>query len=378
MNKLRIPALTLILAVALNVPASAEDRIALPEVSAQSAILMDADSGRVLWENNGEEPRLIASTTKIMTALLALEHLDPDRSVTVDPAWTGIEGSSMYLRPGQRLTIRDLLYGLMLASGNDAAEALACLTAGSAEAFAELMNRRAESMGCEHTHFENPSGLDGERHYSSAHDLARIAGEAIKNDTFRTLVSTCTATVGELTYTNHNRLLRECEGVFGVKTGYTAAAGRTLVSCCERNGITLICVTLSDPDDWRDHAALYDWAYDSFYMDTVEEPGFDFSIPVIGGTADTVTIEPEEPVRVLRRADESISISAEIPAFIYASVEKGGPAGLLTVSVDGKKAGSFRMVYGKSVGRISEERPAFGDWLLELVGFGERKIYTLT
>ena len=379
MKKLRILTLTTITALMLTAPVSAaEGEDDFPEISAMSAVLMDADSARVLWEQNGEEPRLIASTTKIMTALLALEHLDPDRIVTIDPDWTGIEGSTMYLRPGQRLTVRELLYGLMLASGNDAAEALACLTAGSAEAFAELMNRRAKSLGCEHTHFENPSGLDGERHYSSAHDLALIAREAIKNDTFRAIASTYTASVGELAYTNHNRLLRECEGVFGVKTGYTEAAGRTLVSCCERNGITLICVTLSDPDDWRDHTALYDWAYENYLMESVTIPRFCASVSVIGGETESVSLVPEVPVRVLRRADESIMVSAEIPAFVYASVEQGAEAGTLTVTVDGAKVGRFRLVYGEGVGRIPEEKPALKAWLSGFIGMRERKIYTLT
>ncbi len=170
----------LLLAAALSclaVPGYADDG---PELSAQAGILVDADSGAVLWERNADERRLIASTTKIMTALIALERCDPDMTVVIDPAWAGIEGSSMYLAPGQELTVRELLYGLMLASGNDAAVALACVTAGSVEAFADLMNERAAALGCENTHFTNPNGLDDDDHYSCARDLAAIAAAAIQ------------------------------------------------------------------------------------------------------------------------------------------------------------------------------------------------------
>ena len=230
----------LLLAAGLSSGAYAEEP---PATSAASYILMDAASGRALAAHNADDPRLIASTTKIMTALIALERCDPDREVEIVPAWTGIEGSTMYLAAGQVMTVRDLLYGLMLASGNDAAVALACITAGDVETFAELMNERAAELGCEHTHFENPNGLDSDAHYSCARDLAIIAREAIRSEEFRTIVSTSSAEVGGMTFTNHNRLLRECEGVFGVKTGYTEAAGRILVSCVEREGFRLICVT---------------------------------------------------------------------------------------------------------------------------------------
>ncbi len=199
-----------------------------------------------------------------MTAMVVLENMEPDELVTVDPAWTGIEGSTMYLTPGQELTAEELLYGLLLASGNDAAVALACAAAGSEAAFADIMNDKAAEIGCENTHFENASGLDGKAHHASARDLALITREALQNDLFRQIVSTKTKTVGERTFTNHNKLLTTCDGVFGVKTGYTEAAGRTLVSACRRDGVTLICVTLSDPNDWEDHRVLYDWAYDLY------------------------------------------------------------------------------------------------------------------
>ena len=191
-------------------PAFASDA---PTVSAESYIVMDAGTGDVLAASCPDERMLIASTTKIMTALVVLENDDPDMTVAIHPEWTGIEGSSMYLVPGQELTVRELLYGLMLASGNDAAVALACITAGSVENFSALMNERALSLGCAGTHFSNPNGLDAEDHYSCARDLAIITREAIRNEEFCGIVSAPYYTVGDHTYSNHNRLLTECEGV---------------------------------------------------------------------------------------------------------------------------------------------------------------------
>lgn len=375
MKYIRLCAVVLLLALCLSCPVMAEDA---PSVSAASAILTDAESGRVLFEKNTDEPRLIASTTKIMTAMIALEHCAPDRSVVIDPAWTGIEGSSMYLKPGQELTIRELLTGLMLASGNDAAVALACITAGSVEDFAVLMNEKAAELGCKNTHFENPNGLDSESHYSSARDLAIITREALKSEEFCRIASQTTETIGELTYTNHNRLLSECEGVFGVKTGYTMAAGRTLVTCCERKGRTLICVTLSDPDDWRDHASLYEWAYSEYEPAYVPAETPFWEIPVISGDTDSVSVSASAPLEIFVRDGERVTLSMELPGFIYAPVESGDSAGMATVMIDSIPVGSVSLIYDADVSRTEEETPGFWQRLAEIFGRGERKIYTLS
>lgn len=375
MKKNRFLAYILLFCGMLSVPVRAEES---PEVSAQSAILVDAESGRSLWEKDPDEPRLIASTTKIMTALLALENLDPDRTVVTDPAWTGIEGSTMYLQPGQKLTVRELLCGLMLASGNDAAVALACLTAGSVESFAALMNARAEELGCRNTHFENPNGLDSEAHYSSARDLAIITREALKNEDFRAIVSTRTASVGDQVYTNHNRLLWECEGVFGVKTGYTQAAGRTLVSCCEREGHTLICVTLSDPDDWVDHSGLYDWAFAEYETKELVMDEASWAVPVIGGAEETVPLTLEEPLTAFCCPEDEVNVTLEVPRFVYASVTSGETAGRAIVSVEGVPAQSVDLLYARDVPRTGAAEPTFRDWLNAVLDAGERKIYSLS
>ena len=283
-----------------------------PAVSARAGVVMEADSGRVIWEKNADQRMLIASTTKIMTALVALERCDPDQVVTVEPAWTNIEGSSMYLAPGQELTVEELLYGLMLASGNDAAAALACVTAGSVEAFAALMNEKARALGCENTHFANASGLDDADHYASARDLAVITRQALQNEAFCRIVSTSVKKIGDSTFVNHNRLLRECEGVFGVKTGYTMAAGRTLVTACRREGLTLICVTLSDPDDWSDHRDLYDWAYGRYSREEALA-GAAWTVPVIGGAAESVTVTPADTLSVFHRESDAVTVRCQLP-----------------------------------------------------------------
>ena len=232
-----------------------------PAVSAASAVLMDAETGRVLYAHNEQEPRAIASTTKLMTALVAVEsHPDLSEVVTIRPEWTGVEGSSMYLKPGETVTVEELLYGLMLCSGNDAALALtAC--AGGPEPFVALMNEKAAALGMTRTSFANPNGLDAEGHYSTARDMAVLATAAMEEPTFRRICSSRSVTIGQRTMENHNRLLRQVEGCIGLKTGYTKAAGRTLVSCAERCGCRLIAVTLRDSDDWADHAALYEYGF---------------------------------------------------------------------------------------------------------------------
>jgi len=229
------------------------------EVSAAAAVLMDADSGRLLYEKNGEKRMLIASTTKLMTALVALEQGGLQQEITVTGGHMA-EGSSMYLRPGEKLTLETLLYGLLLSSGNDAALAVTeCM--GGAVPFVARMNEKAAELGMENTHFANPNGLDDEAHYSTAEDMARLAAAAMDDPVLRRVASTRTARIGGRTLTNHNKLLSRVEGCVGLKTGYTRAAGRTLVSCAERDGVRLVAVTLQDGDDWNDHASLYEQGF---------------------------------------------------------------------------------------------------------------------
>ena len=226
---------------------------------AQSYILMDGNTGAQLAGKNVHERTLIASTTKIMTALVALRLLDVNSIVVVPREAVGVEGSSMYLQEGESLQVLDLLYGLMLESGNDAAVALAIASCGSVEAFVSEMNDTARELGLQDTHFENPHGLDGKDHYSSAYDLGLLTIQGLKDPLFRQIVSRKEITVGNRVLRNHNRLLWMKDGIIGVKTGYTKAAGRILVSALEYEGRTLIAVTIKDGNDWQDHLSLYEY-----------------------------------------------------------------------------------------------------------------------
>ena len=240
--------------------------------SASSAILMEAESGRVLYEQNAHEERLIASITKLMTALVALESgHDLEETVTVGEACTRAEGSSLYLRPGEEISLKGLLYGVMLRSGNDAALAVAEHCGGSVEEFVGRMNEKAAQLGMVNSHFANPNGLNAEGHYSSAYDMALLARACLENEALAEIAATKSATVDGRVLTNHNKLLWQYEGCIGLKTGYTEKAGRTLVSAARRGGMTLIAVTLNDPDDWRDHTALLDYGFSTYAPVTLTE-----------------------------------------------------------------------------------------------------------
>lgn len=225
-----------------------------PENTAAAAILMDADSGRVLYEKNAREERLIASTTKLMTALVAVEsHPDLQETVAIKKEWLDVEGSSIYLKEGERLTLETLLYGLLLQSGNDAAVAIAGFCAGDVESFVAWMNQRAKDLGMSQTQFKNPNGLNQEGHYSTAFDMATLARACMKDPIVSKIVATRSIFLEGRSFTNHNKLLWQYSGCVGMKTGYTEMAGRILISSAIRDGQTLIAVTLSDPNDWEDH-----------------------------------------------------------------------------------------------------------------------------
>ena len=304
--------------------------------SAASAVLIEQESGRVLYTQNADEERLIASITKIMTAVVAIEHGDLRAEYTV--TWDDMaEGSSMYLAPGDVLTLEELLYGLMLSSGNDAALAVAHCVAGEVDAFVALMNEMAQRLAMSHSHFANPNGLDAEGHYASAADMARLTAYALENQLFRRIVSTASITIGERYLTNHNKLLRLYDGCLGVKTGYTQAAGRTLVSAAQREGMTLICVTLHDGDDWNDHMALLDFGFASYHMETAVSAGQVLaSVLVRGGTSKTVTLAAKEDLRYPIADGERLTVEVCVPVSVAAPVVPGEVMGEAVVRLDGE------------------------------------------
>lgn len=302
--------------------------VALTGVSARGAVLMEAESGDVIFGQNENARLPMASTTKIMTALVALEQLPLDTVVKITAESVGVEGSSIYLVEGETLTLEQLLYALLLESANDAAAAIAVAVAGSVEDFAVLMNEKAEELGLTDTHFVNPHGLDHEDHYTTARELALIAKEALSHPTFREICSSKRKTIplhgdeGVRVLINHNKLLTSYEGCIGVKTGFTKKTGRCLVSAAEREGVTLIAVTLNAPDDWRDHTAMLDYGFGAYESVTLCAPAF-FSAPlwVVGGTQDYVMAENTDTLTVtLRRDHGPIRCVVELPRFEFAPI----------------------------------------------------------
>lgn len=329
----------------LSVAFPAHSYADVPELSAHSAILICADTGDVLYENNADEQMLIASTTKIMTAIVALENCDLTEKVTVDTEWCCIEGSSMYLEAGKSYTVKELLTGMLVTSGNDAATAISCHVAGSESEFAKLMNEKAAELGMTNSSFENPHGLDAEKQYSTARDMATLARYCMENPVFRELVSTKSATIGELTFINHNKLLWNCDGCIGIKTGYTIAAGRTLVSCCERGGMRLICVTLNAPDDWNDHTALYDWGFSNYSLTVIDNSSFSMLIPTVSGVNDYAALTVENRLVFLNKPDNTVSVETEAPRFLFAGGLEGEKVGKIRIYVNGELAAEENLVY---------------------------------
>lgn len=306
----------------------------VPGVSAKAFVLMDAQTGQIVCGEHAEEKRSMASTTKIMTALLTLESGALDMPFTVDSEAIRTEGSSMGLQEGDTVTKRVLCAGMLLPSGNDAANASAVAVAGSIPAFLEMMNRRAAEIGMTHTCFATPSGLDAEGHGASAHDMALLAREALRNDDFAAIcrkqsMRVCFGAPPYLrTLTNTNKLLSMDETVIGVKTGFTDAAGRCLVSAAERDGRRLICVTLFDPDDWADHKALYDYGFASATPYTLPLPELP-DVPVEGGESDALRVYLREPLTLTawRGVPPEYTVQILLPPFLTAPVRKGEPVG---------------------------------------------------
>lgn len=323
-------------------------------ISASSAILMDADSGRVLYEHNADEPRLIASVTKLLTALVAVERgPELDEVVVVKTEWlSGVEGSSIYLQAGEKITMEALLYGLLLESGNDAAAVIACVCAGSEGEFSEWMNQKARQLGMSGSHFTNASGLNADGHYSTARDLAKLAAACLDNETVAKICSTQTATVGTRTFTNHNRLLSLYDGCVGMKTGYTQRAGRTLVSAATREGQTLVAVTLNDPDDWQDHMELLDYGFEDYPVKQLCQKGEVVGcVPVQGSLVRFVDVAAAEDFSYPLAEGESAQVRVEYDDLVEAPVQAGQTAGRMIYLVGDEEIGSVELRYVQSVAR---------------------------
>ncbi len=327
-----------------------------PSVSAQSAILIEKNSGRVLYAKNPDSKLPMASTTKIITAICAIEsgNVSLDQTIEISASAAGVEGSSMYLESGEKMTLRELLYGLMLSSGNDAAVAIAECISGDKEKFAELMNEKAEEVGAINTHFTNPNGLPDENHYSTAHDMAKLTAYAMQNPSFAEIVSTKSFKIsGEgkaypRVLSNHNKLLNMYDGCIGVKTGFTKAAGRCLVSAAERDGMTLICVTLSAPNDWDDHIKMFDYGFENYtYARLASEDTTVCTAEVDGADAGAIPVYPKEDVYFPLAEGEKYVSEIEMYPELCAPIAQGETVGRISFTIDGKRSGSASLVAGE-------------------------------
>jgi len=329
-------------------------------LSARRAYVLDAVSGRALYEKNADERSLIASTTKIMTALIICEQCNVLDRMRIPKEAVGIEGSSMYLQEGEILTLPELLYGLMLSSGNDAAVALAIYCGGTVEGFAELMNDKARNLGLHGTHFENPNGLDSPGHYSTAKDLAVLAAYAMDNPIFAKTVSTKNLKIGNRYLTNHNKLLWRVEGADGVKTGFTKAAGRILVSSAARQGRRIIAVTIDDGDDWNDHAALLETGFSRYVHREIVKAGERIdTLEVLGGQTRQVEILAGEDFGYALAPEETPQIVYPGPGFTYAPAVAGEDAGYAYILVQGKAVGKIPVTYGETIEQEEKEETPF-------------------
>ena len=330
--------------------------------SAASAILINADTGTVLYAKNENEQRAIASTTKILTALITLESGDLDTQFVVDSNAIKVEGTSMGLREGDIVTRRDLCYGMLLPSGNDAANAAAVNIAGSLSAFADLMNKKAQALGMTSSHFVTPSGLDAEGHYSTARDMAILTMAALENEDFAEICRLANAKrcFGNPPYerwlSNSNKLLWNYEGCIGVKTGFTDNARRCLVSAAKRDGVRLIAVTLNAPNDWSDHKKMLDYGFSVVKNHSIDVDLSGLCVPVISDIESSMTVVPETAIEIAVTDEELSRIETRITIepFIYSGFERGTKAGKIDLILDGRVLKTVLLVTSEGCNQTAE------------------------
>jgi len=360
----------------VDMPASLwQESLPVMADSARHAALLSAD-GRLLWGKDAHSPAGMASTTKIMTALLAAEYIESvgeEALTVVSDTASGIEGSSVYLKVGEEVRLVDLLYATLLASANDAAAALAEAVAGSQEAFVAMMNERAKDYGLISTHFMNPHGLADTEHYTTAYELGVIASHALQNELFARVAKTRHYTfAGEgitRSLSNHNRMLVSYKGAVGVKTGFTKATGRCLVSAAERDGVLLIAVTLHAPNDWQDHTAMLDYGFSLLERRVLlREREISLTLPVAGGQASSVAVTNSEALSVLLpKGYGDLTREVEMPSFVYAPIEKGEVLGRVVFYDNGKAVAFCELVADEAVDALVYEK-SFSERILSFFG----------
>ena len=326
-------------------------------INAHSAALYQPETDDFVYLKNADERLPMASTTKIMTALVAIENCDLSETVPISDSAIGIEGSSAYLKRGDVLTMEELLYALLLQSANDAAVAIACHIGGDVEGFSTLMNEKAGELGLSDTNFTNPHGLDDKEHYTTARELAIIAAEAIKNPDFKRVVSTYKKSFvtdeRSRTYVNHNKLLRLYDGCIGVKTGFTKKSGRCLVGAAEKDGLRFISVTLDDPSDWSDHSAMLNYGYDRLERICFAE-ALDhlYKIPVIDGESEwLIAANPDGADFIIPRGEHNVEEHIKLARYAIAPINRGDILGEIIYTVDDKEATRLTIIATESVNK---------------------------
>lgn len=367
--------ISLIICVVLCVPVCvrAEEK---PVTGAESFVLYCPQNGSVILSENAQKRMKPASTTKLMTTLLTLEAAKADNRTVTFTREMAAEGSSMYLKFGEKVRLSDLAAGMMMCSGNDAANAAAIAIGKTPEGFAKLMNKRAKQIGMERTRFVTPSGLDDDNHYTTAYDLALLMAAGLDNPDFRALTSRKSVSVSFaepkdkiVSYNNHNKLLRLDSRCIGGKTGYTTAAGRCLVSAAEKDGVTLICVTLNDKNDWDDHTALYDYGFSAL---SAYSPGkVQTEIPCVGGEGDSVTAACQNTATLILNPDENKRVKQVIiaDAFLYAPVKKGSTVGSVEYRLDGRLLKKYKLTAQNEI-KIQKVKTGFWQKIKEFFNYG--------
>ena len=339
-------------------------------LSANSAVLYQPENDIFLYSKSADTKMPMASTTKIMTALVALDGTSLQDTVIIDERAVGVEGSSAYLKAGEVLTIEELLYALLLQSANDAAVAIACHVAGDVDAFALLMNDKAKDLGLFCTNFTNPHGLDDKEHYTTARELAIITAEAMKNESFRKITSTYKKTFSTedrtRTYVNHNKMLLNYEGCIGVKTGYTQRSGRCLVVAAERNGLEFISVTLDAPNDWSDHTKLLDYGYDTLErIDLAKVDEYCYNVPIINGDKESILVTNDKDISIIvEKGNRSLNKHIKLIHYAVAPISEGDVLGEIIFTVDGKEVDRCHLIARENAG--SNEKNSFLDRLTSL------------
>lgn len=337
------------------------------EVSAKHAVLIEAQSGDIIFSKNANLCAPMASTTKIMTAVVAIENSSLDEMVTITADSVGIEGSSIYLKEGERLSMKELLSALLLESANDAATAIAIHISGSVDEFATLMNAKAHELGLENTNFTNPHGLDNESHYTTAYELAKIAKYAMSIPVFKEIVSSKAEQIsdidgGKRLLVNHNKLLKRYDGACGIKTGFTKRCGRCLVSSAERDGVTLIAVTLNAPNDWNDHASMLDYGFSQYESVSLANVGdYTISLNCISGKKDEVLCTNFSSLKITLKKGEKDKIRAVLEAerFLFAPVEQGQRVGRIVYYLDNEEICSVPIYALEAIKPIKYKKSIF-------------------